>query len=70
MRARDDEVICPGCAHQFRAVPLTEQAKISVLRAALEDALPLLKQLHEHDASVVSYGAWKRAKAVLARLEE
>lgn len=67
MLPSDDEVICPGCAHQFRAVPLTEQAKIALLRAALEEAVPLLYQLHEHDASVVSFGAWKRAKSTLEK---
>lgn len=32
MTINDDEVICPGCAHQFGAVPVSVQAKLNGLR--------------------------------------
>lgn len=31
----DDEVICPGCSHQFRAVPVNVQREVSRLRGVV-----------------------------------
>ena len=47
----DDMVICPGCVHQFRAVPVNVQARIAALEAErgalrhlLAECLPTLRQ--------------------------
>jgi len=39
----DDMVICPGCVHQFRAVPVNVQARI----AALEDERDALRAAYK-----------------------
>ena len=35
----NDEVICPNCVHQFRAIPVNAQTRIAELEAALADAI-------------------------------
>ena len=39
MNANNDEVICPNCVHQFRAIPVNAQTRIAELEAALADAI-------------------------------
>ena len=35
MNANNDEVICPNCVHQFRAIPVNAQTRIAELEAAI-----------------------------------
>lgn len=47
----NDEVICPKCCHQFRAIPVNVQADLATLRTALkahgEEAAKLVEQRDE-----------------------
>ena len=38
----NDEVICPGCAHQFRAIPVNVQADIAERNLEIENTTALL----------------------------
>lgn len=37
VEANNDEVICPNCCHQFRAIPVNVQTKCADYEAALEE---------------------------------
>jgi chromosome segregation ATPase len=46
----DDMVICPGCVHQFRAVPVNVQARI----AALEAEVARLTELDSYNTDIIA----------------
>ena len=46
----NDHVICPNCAHQFRAVPVNVQEELAALRETAGKALELLRELGEERA--------------------
>ena len=69
-----DEVICPGCTHQFRAVPENVQAELAALRAQVQTLTEKLNKarsrvfyLEDRFAvlEVQRDEAWQQAKAAL-----
>ena len=40
-----DEVICPNCVHQFRAIPVNVQNELAAQTAALEQAEKRIAEL-------------------------
>lgn len=76
MEANNDEVICPACVHQFRAIPVNVQAEIAALRSE-RDALAaklvplkadaeryrwIVKQDHKDRQGVDTYDEFKAAR--------
>ena len=43
-----DEVICPNCVHQFRAIPVNVQAELAAAIAQRDKAIEFL-QVYRHD---------------------
>lgn len=54
----NDEVICPNCVHQFRAIPVNVQARIAELEAERDEwcaeARLLAGKLMERDAECIA----------------
>lgn len=42
-----DQVICPNCVHQFGAIPVNVQQKITALEQSLEDAVKRADRLEQ-----------------------
>jgi hypothetical protein len=51
-RSNDDEVICPKCVHQFRAIPVNVQHALAARDAEIEQWKVLVEKAH--DAGVES----------------
>lgn len=47
VQSNDDEVICPACVHQFRAIPVNVQQQIAALTAQLADRDGQLQAAHD-----------------------
>lgn len=60
MQPNYDEVICPACCHQFRAIPVNVQAEVEALRKLLFEA----DRLAGHDPS---WDEWREKVAEAAR---
>lgn len=52
-KANNDEVICPKCVHQFRAIPVNVQEEIATLKA-------LLKESYDHHEYCGWGDSWER----------
>ena len=64
----NDEVICPNCCHQFRAIPVNVQTRIAKLEEALRDLIDAATDL---DITSYDYNAvLARAESALAKEDE
>jgi hypothetical protein len=50
-----DEVICPGCGHQFRAIPQNVQEELAVAQAKIDSALKRERDLEKLLLQIISY---------------
>ena len=70
-KANMDEVICPNCVHQFRAIPLTVQAQLSELTTCLHGAVTAMEWLLASLEGTSDYPAvlklLQRSKAALEK---
>jgi len=70
MEANNDEVICPACVHQFRAIPVNVQAEIAALRSerdALQAKLEAANQLAQLNGEIAASLKHER-NAIVAKL--
>lgn len=58
-------VICPGCVHEFRAIPEDVQAELAALRRALAEAEARVREL-EHESSAHARACTKAVEALVA----
>ena len=61
----NDEVICPACCHQFRAIPVNVQQEIERLRAELAQREAYIHMAHKRDGDEI-----ERLRAELAACRE
>lgn len=58
-------VICPNCLHEFRAIPLDVQTRMSSMEAALELAEQALATLPQGAATLASANALQAVREAL-----
>ncbi len=66
IEANNDHVICPGCCHQFRAIPVSVQDELAALRAQLEQAQAEIGQLPEIQAMLMTENKKMRGALMIA----
>ena len=48
IKPNNDHVICPHCAHQFRAIPVNVQTRIAKLEAEVKATHTIYEQARQH----------------------